>query len=141
MALIVKLLTCVSHTSAFDITQVDFRSQTRGWSVVKLESRDILLQPLLPVVLGEAARDCTLNNALRKGQYRVDEISNTGRSHIEENGRSHMNAGQAVGLGDKLDVVCNLVAAVQTAIRTRLIRDLEKAVNLLLVDAYATSKL
>lgn len=52
-----------------------------------------------------------------------------------------MYTGQAVGLGHKLDVVCDLVATVQTAVLTRLVRDLEKAVDLLLINAYTTSKL
>jgi len=50
-------------------------------------------------------------------------------------------AGQAVGLGHKLDVVCDLVAAVQAAVLTRLVRDLQKAIDLLLVDAHAAGKL
>ena len=52
-----------------------------------------------------------------------------------------MHASQAVGLGQKLDVVCDLVATVQTAVLARLVRDLEKAVDLLLVDTHAAGKL
>ena len=48
-----------------------------------------------------------------------------------------MHASQAVGLGQKLDVVCDLVATVQTAVLARLVRDLEKAVDLLLIDTDA----
>ena len=64
-----------------------------------------------------------------------------GHPYIEKNSRSHVYAGQAVGLGHELDVVRDLVAAVQTAVLAGLVRDLEKAVNLLLVDAHAASKL
>jgi len=64
MTFILKLLTCNLHMLAFDITQLDFQSQTRGRVVSNLESRDVFLQPLLPVILGEAARDPTFNHTL-----------------------------------------------------------------------------
>jgi hypothetical protein len=52
-----------------------------------------------------------------------------------------MNTGQAVGFGQQLDVVRNLIPTVQTSIWTWLVRDLEKVVDLLLIDTNATSKL
>lgn len=48
-----------------------------------------------------------------------------------------MHTGQAVGLGQKLDVICDFVSAVQTSIWTRLVRDFEKTVDFLLVDTDA----
>ena len=48
-----------------------------------------------------------------------------------------MHTSQAVRLGQKLDVVCDLVSAVQASIFTRLVGDFEKAVDFLLVDTDA----
>lgn len=48
-----------------------------------------------------------------------------------------MDTSQAVRLGQKLDVVGDLVPAVQASIWTRLVRDFEEAVDFLLVDADA----
>ena len=52
-----------------------------------------------------------------------------------------MHTSQAVRLGQKLDVVCDLVAAVQTSIFTRLVGDFEKAVDFLLVETDAAGEL
>lgn len=48
-----------------------------------------------------------------------------------------MDTSQAARLCQKLDVVCDLVSAVQTSVFTRLVGDFEKAVDFLLVDADA----
>ena len=48
-----------------------------------------------------------------------------------------MDTSQAVRLGQKLDVVGDLVSAVQASIWTRLVGNFEKAVDFLLVDANA----
>lgn len=45
-----------------------------------------------------------------------------------------MNTSQAIRLGQELDVVRDLVTAVQTSVWTRLLRDFEEAVDFLLVD-------
>jgi hypothetical protein len=50
-----------------------------------------------------------------------------------------MHTGQAVRLGQELDVVRDLVSAVQASIFTRLVGDLEKAVDFLLVKADGAS--
>jgi hypothetical protein len=52
-----------------------------------------------------------------------------------------MHASQAVGLGQKLDVIRDLVSAVQASIFTRLVGDFEEAVDLLLVETDATGEL
>jgi len=52
-----------------------------------------------------------------------------------------MHTSQAVCLGQKLDVVCDLVSTVQASIFTRLVGDFEKAVDLLLVEANAAGEL
>lgn len=61
--------------------------------------------------------------------------------YIEEHSRSNVHTSQAVCLGDELDVVSHLVSAVEATIRTRLVRDLEKTVDLLLINADTTSEL
>ena len=48
-----------------------------------------------------------------------------------------MNTSQAACFGQKLDVVCDLVSAVQTSVFAWLVGDLEKTVDFLLVDADA----
>lgn len=52
-----------------------------------------------------------------------------------------MDTSQAVRLGQKLDVIGDLVSAVQTSIFTRLVGDLEEAVDFLLVEADAAGEL
>lgn len=64
----------------------------------------------------------------------------TDQSYIEKYGRRHMNTSQAVGFGQQLDVVSDLISAVQASIGTWLVRDLEKAVDLLLVKTNAASQ-
>ena len=105
------------------------------------KSRDILLQPLLPIIFGKAAGDTTFHDTLRASQHAPITVRHRDITHIEKNGRRHMNAGQAVGLGQKLDIVCDLVPTVQASVCTRLVRDFEKAVDFLLVDADAASQL
>jgi hypothetical protein len=51
-----------------------------------------------------------------------------------------MDTSQAVRFGQKLDVICDFVSAVQRSIWTWLVRDLEQTVDLLLVDANAASQ-
>jgi hypothetical protein len=63
------------------------------------------------------------------------------RSYIEQNRRRYMDTSQAVGFSQQLDVVRDLVAAVQASVWTWLIRDLEKAVDFLLISADAASQL
>jgi hypothetical protein len=60
-------------------------------------------------------------------------------SHIEQNSRCYMDTGQAVGFCQQLDVVRDLIAAVQASVWTWLVRDLEEAVDFLLVNANAAS--
>ena len=45
-----------------------------------------------------------------------------------------MDTSQAVRLGQKLYVICDLVSAVQASIWTRLVGDFEKTVDFLLID-------
>lgn len=52
-----------------------------------------------------------------------------------------MNTSQAVGLGQKLDVIRHTVATVLATVRAGLVGDLEKAVDLLLIDAHTSSQL
>lgn len=103
------------------------------------KSRDVLLQPLLPIILGKAAGDTALHDALQRSQHTLMTMSHTDLTYVEKNGRRHMNTGQAVCLGQKLDVICDFVSAVQTSIWTRLVRDFEKTVDFLLVDTDAAS--
>jgi hypothetical protein len=60
-------------------------------------------------------------------------------SHIEQNSRCYMDTGQAVGFCQQLDVVRDLIAAVQASVWTWLVRDFEEAVDFLLVNANAAS--
>jgi hypothetical protein len=50
-----------------------------------------------------------------------------------------MDTGQAVGFCQQLDVVRDLIAAVQASVWTWLVRDFEEAVDFLLVNANAAS--
>lgn len=52
-----------------------------------------------------------------------------------------MNTSQAVSLGQELDVVRHTIATVLAAVRAGLVRNLEKAVDLLLIDANTSSEL
>jgi hypothetical protein len=61
-------------------------------------------------------------------------------SHIEKHCRRNVDTSQAVRFGQKLDVICDFVSAVQRSIWTWLVRDLEQTVDLLLVDANAASQ-
>jgi hypothetical protein len=78
---------CLQHHWSISLRQPQYCRlhvpwlQTRGWTI--FESRDILLQPLLPVILGEAAQDATFNHALKRGQYHAYERANVGQPHIE----------------------------------------------------------
>lgn len=63
------------------------------------------------------------------------------RTNIEKDRRRDMYALEATGLNQQLEVVCDFVATVQTAILVWLVGNLKKAVNLLLVKSNATSQL
>lgn len=75
------------------------------------------------------------------GQISIDLASNNGNTHIEENCRRHMNTSQTVGLCQKFDVIGHTIATVLAAVRARLVGDLQKAVDLLLIDANTSSEL
>ena len=109
---------------------------------LRCKSRDILLQPLLPIVLGKAAGDTAFHNPLQRKKSAFPSIDHKktqqeSLSYIKQHSRCHMNTRQAARFGQKLDIVGDLVPAVQTSVGARLVRDLEQVVDCFLVDADA----
>jgi hypothetical protein len=104
-------------------------------------SHDVLLQPLFPVLLCEAARNAWFIETLQLILvYTYISSDCFICAYIEQNSRRDVNTNQTTSLDEQLEIIGHLIARVQTSIRTRLIGDLKLIVNLALIQTNTSSK-
>lgn len=94
---------------------------------------------MLPISFAEAAGNSVLNDALKaKSAVAYDDKIDT---DVKKDRRRDMNALKTVRLYQQLDIISDFVAPVQTPVAIRLVGDLEKTVDLLLIKTDPASKL